>query len=58
MKIKDIPYPCMNCYNMRAWSLDMGGNHDFACTKKPSSEYGKRDCDKYEPFEEAEGAES
>jgi len=32
----------------------MGGDHDYACIKKPPSEYGNRDCDKYEPFEDME----
>lgn len=47
MKRYEIPRPCINCYNMQAWSLDMDGDHDFTCQKKPPSEYGKMDCDKY-----------
>ena len=52
MKRKNIPCPCIYCSNMRAWSLDMGGDHDFTCKKKPPSEYGKSECDKYEPLTE------
>jgi len=52
MKRKNIPRPCINCYNMQAWSLDMDGDPDFTCKKKPPSEYGKIECDKYDPFGE------
>lgn len=52
MKRHEIPRPCITCCNIRAWSLDMGGDHDFTCTEKPPSEYGKIECDKYEPFGE------
>lgn len=48
MKAKDIPYPCRNCNNMRARYLHMNGEHDFACIKKPQSEYGNPECDKLE----------
>lgn len=57
MKRNEIPYPCVKCIYMRAWSLDVGGDHDYACTKKPPSKYGEKDCDDFEPFEDMEEVE-
>ena len=48
MKRNEIPDICRKCTNMRAWSLDMGGNHDYDCRVKPTSMVGKEDCDKFE----------
>ena len=48
MKRNDIPYPCYNCFNMRVCNLHMNGNHDYACRKKPPSEYGNPECNKFE----------
>jgi len=54
MKRNEISYPCVKCIYMRAWSFDMGGDHDYACIKKPPSKYGEKDCDDFEPFEDME----
>lgn len=51
MKRDQIPYPCNNCYNMRAWNLRMNGDHDYDCRKKPPSKYGDPECDKLEVVE-------
>lgn len=52
MKRNEIPYPCNRCYNMRAWDLQMNGDHDYTCTRKPPSKYGDPECDRFEEIEE------
>jgi len=47
MKRSEIPCPCNSCSNMKAWSLYMDGNHDYTCTKKPSSMWGNPNCNKF-----------
>ena len=47
MKAKEIPRPCNTCMHMKAWNMNMSGDHDFSCSKKPSSKYGCLECDKY-----------
>ena len=51
MKRNEIPYPCNRCYNMRAWDLQMNGDHDYTCTRKPPSKYGDPECDRFEEIE-------
>lgn len=41
MKWDNLPDDCKECDRLRCWSLDMGGNHDYACHGDPSCKYVK-----------------
>ena len=44
MKFNELPKHCMDCIYLKAWSLDMGGNHGMTC-KKGSWNFKKEKCD-------------
>lgn len=41
MKWNNLPEDCKECDRLRCWSLDMGGNSDYACHGDPSCKYMK-----------------
>ena len=47
MKAKEIPRPCNTCMHMKAWNMNMSGDHDFSCSKKPRPKWGDPECDKF-----------
>lgn len=44
IKFNELPKHCMDCIHLKAWSLDMGGNHGMTC-KKGSWNFKKEKCD-------------
>ena len=52
MKLKDIHGECQRCINLKAWSIHMNGEHDYACRKYPSGLVSKdlhqEGCERFE----------
>jgi hypothetical protein len=53
MRFNDLPEKCKSCQHLKAWSLDMGGNHGMTC-RKGSKNLKKKECEEYEPYTEEE----
>lgn len=51
MKLKDISSECQRCANLKAWNINMNGEHDYCCKCKPSKlvckEFHTEHCDKF-----------
>ena len=50
MIFKDIHSECQRCEYLRAWSIHMNGEHDYACRKHPmfiSKDLHQEPCEKF-----------
>jgi hypothetical protein len=56
MRVNDLHERCKTCQNLKAWGLDMGGNHLITC-KKSSWNLEKEECEEYEAEEADEDNE-
>lgn len=50
MRYNDLQDKCKGCEHMKAWSLDMGGNHGCMCKKHQLEYFNKRtdECTEYQ----------
>ena len=48
MKKQNIPSRCQDCVNLKAWSLDMSGNHEYTCSNRsPAFKKADEPCGSY-----------